>query len=75
MDVLTKEILPAGVTIENRTIQNGRIRVSGYAENNPAVAAYLRAIMAEGGRPDLESVRTEKRNQRSVSSFSITIDP
>jgi hypothetical protein len=75
LEVMTKEILPEGVTIENRSIRDGHFRISGFAEDNRAVAEYLRAIQAEGGRPNLESVRTEQRDQGSVSAFSITIDP
>ncbi|MCZ6856163.1 MAG: PilN domain-containing protein [Gammaproteobacteria bacterium] len=75
VDLLTGEILPEGVVIENRFVNNGLIEVSGYADDNGTVAEYLRAIHAKGGRPDLHSVKPEKRDQRSVSEFSITIDP
>ncbi len=73
VDLLTEEVLPAGVTIENRFLKNGHIEVSGYADSKQAVAEYLRAIQAEGGRPKVHSVTTEQRNQRSVSAFAITI--
>ena len=75
VDLLTEEILPEGVVIENRFVSNGLIEVSGYADNNETVAEYLRAIHAKGGRPDVHSIKPEKRDQRSVSEFSITIDP
>ncbi len=73
VDLLTEEVLPEGVTIENRFLKNGHIEVSGYADSRQAVAEYLRAIQAEGGRPKVHSVTTEQRNQRSVSAFAITI--
>jgi hypothetical protein len=75
LEVMTRELLPEGITIENRSIRDGHIRISGFAEDNQAVAEYLRAIHGEGGRPNLESIRTEQRDQGSVSAFSITIGP
>ena len=73
VDLLTKEILPEGVYVETSYIRNGQIRVLGYADNHRTVAEYLRVIQANGGRPNVDSVNTAERNQRSVSAFSITI--
>ena len=73
VDLLTKEILPEGVYVETSYMRNGHIRVLGYADNHRAVAEYLRVIQANGGQPNVDSVKTEERNQRSVSAFSITI--
>jgi len=50
-----------------------RITIVGFADDNKRVAGYLRLLKDQVSKPDLNLVASGRRQQKTVSEFSISI--
>ena len=62
-----------GITVEQLHEDDRRVTIVGYADDNVRVAAYMRLLNDEVGKPELQFVQQAERQQRSVSEFSIAM--
>ena len=62
-----------GVYIEQLQETDNSLTIIGYADDNTAVAKYMRLIQAEGVDPLLNMVKREERQEKMVSEFSIRL--
>lgn len=63
-----------GVHVEKITEgENDRFTVTGYADENKLVAAYLRALQQKAITPTLNSVVRKEMDNKTVSAFSISV--
>ncbi len=62
-----------GVTVEQINEDDQRVTIVGFAADNVRVAAYMRLLDNEVGKPILNVVQKGQRQDRSVSEFSIEL--
>ena len=62
-----------GIVVEQIREDEDRITIIGFADDNKRVAGYLRLLKDQVSRPDLNLVASGRRQQKTVSEFSISI--
>lgn len=62
-----------GVTVEQLIEDDRRVTIVGFAADNVRVAAYMRLLSDEIGKPELQFVQQGERRETTVSEFSITM--
>ena len=62
-----------GIYIEQLQETDDSLTILGYADDNTAVARYMRQTQAEGVDPLLNMVKREERQEIMVSKFSIRL--
>ncbi len=63
-----------GVTVEQITEDDRRVTITGFAEDNRQIAAYLRLLKSQVSEPELNLVQSGSRQQKSVNEFSIRMN-
>jgi tetratricopeptide (TPR) repeat protein len=62
-----------GITVEQIDEDDHRITIIGYAVDNQRVAAYLRLLNDQLGKPQLNFVQSGLRQETGISEFSIAM--
>ncbi len=62
-----------GIVVEQINEDEHRITIAGFADDNKRIAAYLRLLKSQVSRPDLNLVASGRRQEKTVSEFSISI--
>jgi len=69
------ESLPMeGIYIEELLDKEDSLIINGYADNNKAIARYMRLIDQEVAEPTLNWIKGDERNNMKVSSFSLKLE-
>jgi len=62
-----------GITVEQISEDDNRVTIAGFADDNTRVAAYLRLLKDQLSKPELNFVESGRRQEKTVSEFSIAM--